>query len=68
MTWEFCLHGTQKNSCMCVQRYVNECYGNIALPGKEEETHSRLLPLKTVCPKPERLGEEFHSSDSRVIC
>ena len=58
MTWEFCLHGTQKNSCMCVQRYVNECYGNIALPGKEEETHSRLLPLKTVGPK-QRFGEEF---------
>ena len=47
-----------KNSCMCVQRYVNECYGNIALPGKEEERHSRLLPLKTMCPK-QRFGEEF---------
>ena len=29
----------------------------IALPGKWE--HSRLLPLKTVCPNPGGFGEEF---------
>ena len=34
----------------------------IALTGKGG--HSRLLPLKTVCPKPGGFGEEFYSSSS----
>ena len=36
----------------------------IALPGKEG--HSRLLPLKTVCPHPGGFVEEFYSDGSRV--
>ena len=36
----------------------------IVLPGKAG--HSRLLPLKTVCPHPAGFGEEFYTNSSRV--
>ena len=36
----------------------------IALPGKGG--HSRLMPLKTVCPNPGRFGEGFYSNGSRA--
>ena len=36
----------------------------ISLPG--EGGHSRLLPTKTLCPKPGEFGEEFYGNGSRV--
>ena len=36
----------------------------VALQGKWG--HSRLVPLKTLCPSPGGFGEEFYSSGSRV--
>ena len=36
----------------------------IALPGKRQ--HSRLVPIKTVCPNLEGFGEEFYSIGARM--
>ena len=61
-TWPLCTSTELKLG----DRVLDEVEKNsfIALPGKGG--HSRLMPLKTVCPNLEGFGEEFYSNGSRV--